>query len=577
MEKNKLKKYLDLFLFISSSILIVGFLIDYGFFLSDNLKNIIYTSSYILVGFYLLDVLWKLYPFIKSHNVKDLQNVHIVPYIVTGLILIQYLLIKMNIYNLFIADRSHLFYYLIITKIYILYIFFNKFSKIVNLILPNTRLESGEVFIISFLIIITIGTFLLMMPRATVQKGSMPFVDSLFTSTSAVCVTGLIVVDTATYFTRFGQIIILFLLQIGGLGVMTFTSFFSIFFFKKMTLREKFMMSDVLSYDKVGDIHNIINKILIITFSFEALGALSLYLRFKNYFQDKSLALFHSVFQSVSAFCNAGFSTFTTSLENFSTDVGINLTVSTLIIIGGLGFLVLMDLFRPVNSKKHRLLSSQTKLVLVVTVSLIILGTVFIFGMENTELLKNLPIDQKIMASYFQSVTARTAGFNTVDIGGLTTPVLFMLIFLMFVGASPGSTGGGIKTTTFGLLIATVVSSIRGKSDVELYNRKINNSLIYRALSLVVISMLYIFTVFIILLITEDFSVKDTLFELVSAFGTVGLSTGITSSLSTIGKIAITITMYVGRLGPITLALALTTKEKTVNVKYPEEKSIMIG
>ncbi|HMA69602.1 MAG TPA: TrkH family potassium uptake protein [Candidatus Mcinerneyibacterium sp.] len=573
MDNNKFERYFDIFLFIASFLLIILYLIDYGFYLNVKFSNSIIYASYFVLFFYIIEIALN---FHFTDNIKKEFLNKKIPYIITFLMLFQYILLKTNFFNIFFEEQHNYLFYVIITKLYILYIFFYKFSKLSNVIIPKTKLKSGEIFILSFIVIIMIGTFLLMMPRATVSSDGISFVDSLFTSTSAVCVTGLIVVDTATYFTRFGQIIILVLLQIGGLGLMTFTSFFSIFFFRKMTIREKFMMSHVLNYDSIGDVQKIISKILIITFSFEFIGAVSLYFRFKNYFKDTALTIFHSIFQSVSAFCNAGFSTFTTSLERFSGDIGINLTVAGLIIVGGLGFLVLLELFNSFGNEV-KLLSIQAKLVLTVTVVLIFLGTIFIYILESNNLLMNLPVKEKILASFFQSVTTRTAGFNTISTGNLTMPVLFMMIFLMFVGASPGSTGGGIKTTTFGLLIATIWSTIKGKRDVELFNRRISKSLIYRVISLVFISIMFVFAIFLVLLITENFSIQDTLFELISAFGTVGLSTGITSSLSTVGKVAITVTMFVGRLGPITLALALSTQEKKVNVQYPKESSIMVG
>jgi trk system potassium uptake protein TrkH len=404
----------------------------------------------------------------------------------------------------------------------------------------------------------------------------MPFIDALFTSTSATAVTGLIVVNTSSFFSLFGQIVIMFLIQIGGLGFMTMSTLFALLIGKKITLKERLVIKQDLDQFQLSGIIKLVRYILLVTFVIEGIGAIILFLRLiVDYSPLKAIYL--AVFHSISAFNNAGFDLFGNSLENFTGDIVINLIVTTLIILGGIGFAVIAETYnRKRNFSKYSL---QTKLVLTITVFLIIFGMVVIFFLEysNPATMGNLSIGNKALASYFLSVTPRTAGFNTVPTGALNSSTLFFVIILMFIGASPGSTGGGVKTTTFGAIFAVVYAMITGKKDVEVFKRRLVKEVIFKALSIIIISLILIVMVTMILTVTENKEFLDLLFETVSAFGTVGLSTGVTSSLSIIGKVLIIITMFAGRVGPLTLALAIGRRQtQNNNIRYPKE-DVLVG
>ena len=570
MNKEKLFLTFDYMLFFLSLLSLLFSFFDYGFYLAAPLKRMLYTSLYILSAIFILDNIIRFF----SSGVKNVFREEKMLYFITFFLILQFILIKFNIYNLIFCNVEKSFFYVIVSQVYLFYMFLVKLSKVNKHFILSVKLTPVQLFVLSFILIIFLGTLMLMMPKATVGKMHMPFLDALFTSTSAVCVTGLIVKDTAVYFTLFGKIIILILIQIGGLGLMTFTSFLTVFFFKKMSFKEQFVMGDLLNYDKFGEMGGLIKKILFITFTIESLGAILLFSRFIRDYSWPT-ALFNSIFHSVSAFCNAGFSTFSDSLVKYAGDPLVNVVITSLIIFGGLGFLVIIELFRPQGERK-RILSVHSKIVLTTTFSLIVFGTFFIFFMEYGNSLSTFSFGKKLLVSYFQSVTTRTAGFNTINIASLSAPVLFFMIFFMFIGASPGSTGGGIKTTTFGVLVATLWATLRSKESIEVFKRRLASRVIFKAISLAMISLLYLFVVFVVLLSTQKGSFLEILFEIVSAFGTVGLSMGFTSSLTILGKIIIIITMFIGRLGPITLALALSKRNKSL-YKYPEEGNIMIG
>ncbi|SKA08035.1 TrkH family potassium uptake protein [Selenihalanaerobacter shriftii] len=445
---------------------------------------------------------------------------------------------------------------------------------------PNERfdlnnLTPAQILSLGYLVIILIGAILLSLPIATASGKSMPFIDALFTATSATAVTGLIVENTSIFFSIFGQVVIMVLIQIGGLGIMTMSTLFAFLVGKKITLKERLIIQADLDQFQLSGLIRLVRYVLLVTFMIEGTGALILFTRL---IQEYSLgkALYLSVFHAISAFNNAGFDLFGNSLEGFTGDITINLVITTLIILGGIGFAVIAELYS--GKRKFKDYSLQTKLVLSVTAFLIVIGTVVFFFLEysNPETMGGLSFGKKALASYFLSITPRTAGFNTVPTGALKSSTLFFVIILMFIGASPGSTGGGVKTTTFGALFAVVYAMVTGRSDVELFKRRLAKEVIFKALSIIMISLLLIVAVTMVLTITENMKFLDLFFETVSAFGTVGLSTGVTGELSVIGKLLITITMFAGRVGPLTLALAIGRKEETANIRYPEEK-ILVG
>lgn len=425
-----------------------------------------------------------------------------------------------------------------------------------------------------------------MLPQATVE--SLSFFDALFTATSATCVTGLIVVDTAGHFTLFGECVILALIQIGGLGIMTLSTFFIYLVAGRLGYTEREILQDTLSQHPMADFARLLRLVLIVTLVIELLGCGLLTLRFLRDFTLEH-AFYLGLFHSVSAFCNAGFSLFSTSFEAYRSDVGINLVICTLIILGGLGFVVLFDIFKTRGARNPRsffyALSFHSRLVLSVTALLIVAGTVTFFVLETNNSLDQLSFAEKLLASFFQSVTTRTAGFNTVRIGVLSDATLLFIILFMFIGASPGSCGGGIKTSTFAVIAASVWARFKTKEDVNIYYRRIPENIVSRAISVVFFFsvILMLFTMLILISETPNLSHAESdgqfmgyLFEVVSAAGTVGLSTGLTSTLSDMGKVLITVLMFIGRLGPLTVALAVRGKKSERPLRYVQE-NVLVG
>ena len=422
--------------------------------------------------------------------------------------------------------------------------------------------------------VISLGTILLDLPVASSTGKSIGFINALFTSTSATCVTGLIVLDTGKDFSTFGQLVILILLQCGGLGIMTMSTMFAFLVGKRISLRQRLIMQESLNQFSIGGLVRLAKYILIFTAVIEIVGATILFFYWQKIYSPLQ-ALYLAVFHSISAFCNAGFSLFSDSIMRYKGNLVINLTFIVLIILGGIGFLVLLELFQ---YGKNGTLSLHAKFALKISLILILIGFIVIFFIEsnNPSTLGNLSFPEKIYGSIFQSVTARTAGFNTIHIGSMQNATLFLIIILMFIGASPSSTGGGVKTTTFGLLLLYVWSSLKGKEEIQVFKRRISRDIIPKVLSVITLSLSLVITITILLSYVERENFIKVLFEVVSAFGTVGLSTGITSSLSIAGKIIIIITMFTGRIGPLGLALSLIQKREPEIIRYPEEK-IMVG
>lgn len=436
------------------------------------------------------------------------------------------------------------------------------------------NLSPAQILSLGYLTVIIVGTILLSLPMATAGGQAMNPLDALFTATSATAVTGLIVENTATFFSTFGQVVIMILIQIGGLGLMTMSTLFAFLIKKKLTLKYRLMVQQDLDQFELSGIIRLVRYVVFVTFTIEATGALLLFTRFVRE-MPVGRAAYYAVFHAVSAFNNAGFDIFGNSLENFTGDITVNLVITALFILGGIGFAVIAEIH---SGNKIRDFSLQTKLVLAVTAILIVGGTVVVFVLEytNPATLMDLSLGEKALSSYFTAVTPRTAGFNTLPTGSLRDSTTFFVIVLMFIGASPGSTGGGIKTTTFGSLLAVLYAKARGREDIELFKRRLSKQTIYTAITVVLISAFLVFIITMLLTISENASFIDLLFEAVSAFGTVGLSTGVTPELTTVGRMLIIITMFAGRVGPLTIAMAIGEQESKGNVKYPEEK-ILVG
>lgn len=436
----------------------------------------------------------------------------------------------------------------------------------------NHKLSAPQFLALSFIAVILTGSLLLAMPWASHTPTR--FVDALFTSTSAVCVTGLVVADTGTHWTIWGQIVILLLIQVGGLGVMAFAGFFALLLGRRINLRERLVMQQAINVATVGGIVRVFKYLLGFTFALEAAGAFILTLRWTPLLGLQK-ALWFGLFHSISAFNNAGFDLFGSfkSLTDFSADITVNLVVSSLIIIGGLGFYVSYEIY---NYRKIRSLSIHTKVVLSTTAILIGVGTLLLFAGEYHHALKDMPLGTKLLAAYFQSVSPRTAGFNTIDLNSLFVSSQLVMIVLMFIGASPGSTGGGIKTSTLALLWAAVHSQLRGKKDTEIFERRIESTDVFQALTVFLLAACTLIMMTYLVSLTYSGDLLKILFEVASALGTVGLSLGITTQLTTMGKVLIILTMFLGRVGPLTLGFALAYRQKQPEIRYPKGK-IMIG
>lgn len=438
------------------------------------------------------------------------------------------------------------------------------------------KLNPSQILINSFLVIIAIGTLLLMLPIATTDGQGSGFVNALFTTTSAVAVTGLSIVDIGKEFTVFGQVVVMILIQLGGLGIMTFSSVLMMIIKKKISYNEKVVLKEGLNHETLGGIIRFIRNVIKIVIIIEGIGAILLTIVFmKDYSFGK--AFYYGVFHSISAFCNAGFALFPKNLIKYQNNYLLNFTISFLIIFGGIGFAVIQAVVYYFRDIKNRI-NLTSKIAINITMWLILFGTLIIFISEgkNSATIGNMDFFHKLSASFFQSVTTRTAGFNTIDMAQLRPATIFLFYILMIIGASPGSTGGGIKTTTFGIIIVAVISNIKNRENIEIYNRTVNDEIVKRALTVLGLSLMYISVITISILLVENIEMTKILFEVISAFATVGLSLGITSSLTVFSKILIISTMFIGRVGPLTVAIALSEKKNKMKYKFPEE-NISVG
>lgn len=449
----------------------------------------------------------------------------------------------------------------------------------------NTRVKvfnfsPTQIIVLGFVILISAGTFLLNLPVAARSGKSVGFVDALFTSTSASCITGFVVLDTNSTWSHFGQIVILLLIQVGGLGIMSAATLFTMFLGRHIGIKERLTIQESLNEFSLSGMVRTLKNIVVATIIIEIIGAFILSFRLIPMY-GFSDGLAKSIFHSVSAFCNAGFDLFGTeeehfvSLLSFQKDPLVILTVSFLIIVGGLGFIVWKDIFINKHFRRYIL---HTKVVLALTAILTLAGMILTFIFEYNNTLSGLPLPSKLLNAYFHSVSSRTAGFNTFSIADMTEISKFTTIILMFIGAAPGSTGGGIKVTTFSVIIFTVISSIKGSEEVNMFKRGIPVTIIMKSISIIILSLGVVFTTTMILMINNEGSFLNCLYESTSAFGTVGIATGITPNLNTVSKIAIMITMFMGRIGPLSVAIALAMRRKKTQqlFKYPEGR-ITVG
>lgn len=444
--------------------------------------------------------------------------------------------------------------------------------------LKKPNFTYSQISAISFMSIILIGALLLILPISSRSGEATPFIDALFTSASATCVTGLVVYDTYTHFSLFGQIVILSLIQIGGLGFMIIATLFSLMLKRKIGLKERGMLQESVSTIHIGGIVRLTKHILFGTVIFEAIGAIILALRF---YPDMGLkqGLYNGVFHSISAFCNAGFDLMgrfepSSSLTLYSGDIVVNLVIMSLIVVGGVGFLVWEDIFtNKLKFCKYRL---HTKIVLVVTATLIIVPAIIFYSIERTNSFAGMGTTESWLASFFQSITPRTAGFNTVNIAELSEGSILLTIILMVIGGSPGSTAGGVKTTSFAVIILSLIASIRHTEDINVFNRRLERDVIKKAYDVITIYFMCCALAVLLICALQPFGLKEVFFEVVSALSTVGMSTGITPDLNSLSKFIITLLMFFGRVGSLSVALVFSEKKEYIPIRKPVEK-ISIG
>ena len=446
----------------------------------------------------------------------------------------------------------------------------------------------AQLFVFSFFTIIIIGSLLLMLPKAT--NTDIHYIDALFTSTSAVCVTGLATLDTQHHFTQLGKTIILVLIQIGGLGIMTFASYFTYFFRGITSYENQMMIGEMTNSDKLSEVFGTLKRIILVTFIIELIGALLIWLSLPNQGFTEQQGIYFSIFHAISAFCNAGFPTLSQGLYDplLKFNYSLHTIVAFLIIFGGLGFPILFNLMgylRRKLNKKYRMmmqmdvpeekpwiLSLNSRLILATTSALLLFGWVLFYILEYNSVLAEHSAFGKIIESFFASVTPRTAGFNTADMSALTVPTILIYLLLMWVGASPASTGGGIKTTTFAIATMNIISLAKGKNRIEIFRREISEITVRRAFSIIALSLIVIgIAVFLIALVEKDKGILAIAFECFSAYSTVGLTVGITTTLTEFSKVVLIVVMFIRRVSMLTILLALVKKEKYKNYQYPKE------
>lgn len=588
--KSNTLKVAEKILFLLSIITFIAAIFDIGFLYHTNNSDFLHPFYSLVLTAYAIIL------FIRIHLSlqKKIKIHHYFLEIFIFLILLIYVLNNRFLNDWFTAHAPYLnflnnkFFLFITVSI----IFIVELSKN-SLHLYKLNFNPAILFISSFIFVILFGTGMLMLPNSTTHGIS--FTNAIFTSTSAVCVTGLTAVDTATSFTILGKSVILILIQLGGLGVMTFTSLFG-FFFKGGSFQNQVFLKDFANTDKISDVFKSLMKIVTLTFSIELIGAIFIYFNLESTGIISTIdKVQFSVFHSISAFCNAGFSTLSDNLHDihFRFNYNIQLIVSFLIIFGGIGFPIMFNYYKYLkthirNRIRHilkikkfefvpRIININTKVVVYTTILLLIFGTVAYFIIEYNNTLSEHNLYGKIVVSFFNSVTPRTAGFNNVDMSKILQPTVLILILLMWIGASPASTGGGIKTTTFAVAILNTFSVSRGKDRLEVFRREITTDSVRRAFAVILLSAIVLgLAIFLCSIFEKDKTIISIAFECFSAFGTVGLSLGITSTLSDASKYVLVITMLLGRVGTLTLIIGLVRKVRTLNYHYPSE-SIFIN
>jgi Trk-type K+ transport system membrane component len=572
-----IKKIMGILFAILGMSSIVTLTIEFGFYYPDSYKPWIQWINQTII-YYLL--FYEIINFILSENYKEYLLTHKPEFIIVSIILLQSVF-KSKIVNILsqtgISPEDAALSFIAISQVFFI------FSNLISF-LRSTRiygfknLNPSFMFFASFGAIILLGTFALSMPK--LHRVPLAFVDILFTVISATCVTGLSTVDISQVLSIRGQIVLLALIQVGGLGLITLTSFFAIFLAGQASVKDTMMMKDLLSEDAIGKVIKLIKGIAIQTFVIETTGAMYLFLTMPDDLHfDFSRKLFFSFFHSISAFCNAGFSLWSDSLAGnyIKNDFPFLFGICGLIVLGGLGFGAIREILQkflyPTNQRIK--ISVSTKLGIVTSAILFFLGIGAYFFLEQKHTLQGMSLSEQLLQSFFFSVTTRTAGFNTLDLSKMGIPITFVALFFMWVGASPNSTGGGIKTTTLSISILNIINFITGKEKLHVFHRQIAYISQLRASVTIVLSLFVIFVAIFLLICFEDFSFLDICFEVVSAYGTVGLTRGITAQLKTESKLVICFVMFCGRVGILTILIAMIPKHRNYRYDYPSEYVIV--
>ena len=557
-------------------------LVDSGFNLSNWLQQVFHLFYLVII---VLGFITTLGRYLRPKTQLTVNKVAVFDLLTSAAILV---LLVLHFSDLFRSGLAGAVDGFVAIKFAVLVTFIREISD-TNFTLNRAFLNPPQFFILSFLSVVFVGALLLMMPNATTEP--LTFVDALFTATSAVCVTGLIVVDTATRFTPLGQVIIMGLIQIGGLGILTFVTYFSYFFKGGVSYETQLSISEMNYSRRMGDMVTTLKSILYVTFGVEALAALLIYLSIYNLSgMDTSERLFFAVFHAVSAFCNAGFSTFSAGLydEALRFNYPLQLIISTTFLFGGMGFVIVVNLLRYLRHRAQRvlyrhdarytyqpwLLNINSRITLITSGALLLIGLIGVMMFEyNGVLAEHTSFIGKLITGLFTAATPRTAGFNIADMDALSFPTIMLTIFLMWIGASPNSTGGGIKTSTFAIALLNTLSLARGQSKVEVFKREIAEISIRRAFSIMWLSLLVIGTgVTLISYDQPELALIKVIFECFSAYSTVGLSLNLTADLSTFSKLVVSVIMFVGRVGMLTLFIALLKNRHERNYRYPTEE-----
>lgn len=566
--------------FFFSTIGLIAIVTDFGFSQTEFFQNLLDGFYFFVLGFGLISTFARYFQKIVGIKRKvfifDLLSI-----VFTLWVFYMYLFVGIPFETDLLLENP------MWVKIAVFMTFIREFSEL-RINFKRTVLNPAQLFVLSFLVIILMGAFLLILPNATYEGIS--FLDALFTSTSAVCVTGLAVVDTGTHFTKFGQTIIMILIQVGGLGILTFASYFSYFFKGGTTYENQLVLSDMTSSRKLGEVFSTLKYIIYITFGIEFFSGILIYTSLDSAdFNSQSEKLFFSAFHSISAFCNAGFSTISASLydSDFRFNYYLQLVVIFSFVLGGLGFPIVVNIlsffqykisrlfsFRSVKSK-HRpwVLNLNSRITLITTISITSVAFVGFFILEYNNTLMEHNGFGKFVTALFGATTPRTAGFNTIDTAAMTFPTIMMVFLLMWIGASPQSTGGGIKTSTFAIATLNILSLARGKSRIEVFRREIADVSVKRAFAIISLSLIVIgFAIMLITMFDPEKTLLDIAFECFSAYSTVGLSLGITGVLSDPSKFIIIVVMFVGRISMLSLVIAVFKKVKYTNYSYPKEE-----